>query len=98
MNNDVFISRHIFMGFTNCNSFLISYTIRPSESFDSIYSRAELTFYYKLHFWLFTPYKPVKRVSSVLLFDNNGVMDNNLLVQMTGWEGEDSKLIVTGRR
>lgn len=84
------------MGFTACGRYLMSYTARPSENFGI--SWGELTFIYRLHFWLFCPYKPVRKVTSVLLFDNNGVCDNNLLIEISQWKTDDQKVLITGHR
>ncbi|CAG7837761.1 unnamed protein product [Allacma fusca] len=85
---------NVFMGFTDCGRYLLSYTARPSENFGV--SWGDLTFTYKLHFWLFVPYKPARKVSSILLFDNNGVCDNNLLIEISQWKKDDTRILITG--
>jgi len=84
------------MGFTNCGRYLVSYVVRSCENFGN--SWTDLCFIYKLYFWLFIPYKKAKKVAEVLLFDSNGVPDNNLLIQIAQWRLNDDRLIVVGQR
>lgn len=84
------------MGFTNCGRYLVSYTCRPTEHFGVFDSDA--TYMYTLHIWLFTPYTKIKKVSQVCLFDNNGVYDNNLLIEISQWDLDDDHLLITGHR
>ncbi|ODM91748.1 DDB1- and CUL4-associated factor 15 [Orchesella cincta] len=86
---------NIFMGFTNCGRYILSYTCRPSENFGSVFD-SDGTYMYTLHIWLFKPYSKVRKVSQVCLFDNNGVYDNNLLIDICQWEMDDSHLLITG--
>lgn len=84
------------MGFTDCGRFLLSYTIR--EEFDNTYNRNEMAFFYKLHFWLFAPYKMAKRIASIPLFCDSGVADNNLLIDISQWKSDETRLIIVGRK
>lgn len=86
------------MGFTNCGRYLLSYTCRPTEQFGAGVFDSDASYMYTLHIWLFTPYKSVRKVSQVSLFDNNGVYDNNLLMEISQWDLDDSHLLITGHR
>ena len=54
-------SSHVFLGFTKCGQFVMSYTCQMDAS-----EQTSLPFYlYKLQWWWFVPSKPLVKVSSV---------------------------------
>lgn len=91
------------MGFSHCNRYILSYTIRPVQHANihnmliqnenrpilDVEFDVESLYTYKLYFWLFTPFSVAKKYSSVLLFDRNGTADSNLLIQMCQWKYEE---------
>ena len=65
---------HIFLGFSKCGQYLLSYTQTTTEGdqFDLV----NFNYYYRLHWWLFLPYAKARKVAEVTLFANQ-VMCNS---------------------
>jgi hypothetical protein len=98
-------SGHIVMGFSHCNRYILTYTIRPVQNVQPLQNvefDVDTLYTYKLYFWLFNPFSVAKKYSSVLLFDRNGVTDISLIIQMCQWKYEnytnDKFLVIVGRR
>ena len=51
--------------------------------------------FFRLHWWLFTPYKKAKKVAEVMLFTNAGT-DMNLHLSFCQWPKDNSKVLVFG--
>ena len=62
-------SGHIFVGFSKCGQFLLSYT-QSNADINMADGFLTIKYNYRLHWWLFTPYKRAKKVAEVLLFSN----------------------------
>jgi len=88
------IAGHIFLGFTKCGQYLLSYTQTGTESdqFD-----ISFCYHYRLHWWLFQPYSKARKVSEVTLFTNQGVF-GNLSISVCQWPHDRSRLVVYGQQ
>ncbi len=85
---------HIFLGFSKCGQFLLSYT-QTSSDLDLATGGADLhiKYNYRLHWWLFVPYRRAKKVAEALLFSDSGVY-GGLHISFCQWPGDWSKLVV----
>jgi len=85
-------SGHVFLGFSRCGQFLLSYTQTNTENeqFDLSFN-----YYYRLHWWLFTPYSKARKIAEVTLFTNQGVY-GNLHISFCQWPGDMSRVVVYG--
>ncbi len=85
---------HIFLGFSKCGQFLLSYTQTTSD-IDLGAGGADLNikYNYRLHWWLFVPYKRAKKVAEALLFSDGGVY-GGLHISFCQWAGDWTKLVV----
>ena len=85
-------SGHVFLGFSRCGQFLLSYTQTNTENeqFDLSFN-----YYYRLHWWLFTPYSKARKIAEVTLFTNQGVY-GNLHISFCQWPGDLSRVVVYG--
>ena len=84
---------HIFLGFTKCGQFLLSYT---QTTVDVDLARdINIRFNYYLHFWLFVPSRRTKKVGEVLLFSDDGAT-GNLHISFSQWPHDEGKLVVYG--
>jgi DDB1- and CUL4-associated factor 15 len=83
---------HIFLGFSKCGQYLISYTQTTTEGepFD-----INFNYYYRLHWWLFTPYGKARKVAEVTLFANQGVY-GNLNITFCQWPRDHNRVVVFG--
>ena len=83
---------HVFLGFSKCGQFLLSYTQTSTENeqFDLSFN-----YYYRLHWWLFTPYSKARKVAEVTLFTNQGVY-GNLHISFCQWPSDVSRVVVYG--
>jgi len=83
---------HIFLGFSKCGQFLLSYTQTSTENeqFDLSFN-----YYYRLHWWLFLPYSKARKIAEVTLFTNQGVY-GNLHLSFCQWPGDLSRIVVYG--
>ena len=85
-------SGHVFLGFSRCGQFLLSYTQTNTENeqFDLSFN-----YYYRLHWWLFVPYAKARKVAEVTLFTNQGVY-GNLHISFCQWPGDMARVVVYG--
>ncbi len=85
---------HIFLGFSKCGQFLLSYT-QTSSDIDLGAGGADLNikYNYRLHWWLFVPYRRARKVAEALLFSDGGVY-GGLHISFCQWAGDWSKLVV----
>ena len=83
---------HVFLGFSKCGQFLLSYTQTSTENeqFDLSFN-----YYYRLHWWLFTPYSKARKVAEVTLFTDGGVY-GNLHISFCQWPSSVSRVVVYG--
>ena len=83
---------HVFLGFSKCGQFLLSYTQTSTENeqFDLSFN-----YYYRLHWWLFIPYSKARKIAEVTLFTNQGVY-GNLHINFCQWPGDLSRILVYG--
>ena len=83
---------HVFLGFSKCGQFLLSYTQTSTENeqFDLSFN-----YYYRLHWWLFTPYSKARKVAEVTLFTDQGVY-GNLHISFCQWPGDMTRVVVYG--
>lgn len=83
---------HVFLGFSKCGQFLLSYTQTSTENeqFDLSFN-----YYYRLHWWLFLPYSKARKIAEVTLFTNQGVY-GNLHISFCQWPGDLSRIVVYG--
>jgi len=86
------VAGHVFLGFSKCGQFLLSYTQTTTEN-DSM--DLNFSYYYRLHWWVFLPYTKARKVAEVTLFSNQGV-NGNLYIAFCQWPGDQSKLVVYG--
>ncbi|CAH3987962.1 unnamed protein product [Pieris brassicae] len=83
------LRNHIFMGFSQCGQYLLSFT------FSSRTRGFEESTKYTLHFLSWVPGKLVKPVHSVPLFGDECV-DSNITISMAQWKHNTSVLVVYG--
>lgn len=82
---------HVFLGFTKCGQFVVSYTLQMDES-----ERTGLPFYtYKLHWWWFVPSRPLVKISEVRLFGEQDIL-YDLYVLFCEWPEDSSQVLVFG--
>ena len=83
---------HIFLGFSKCGQFLLSYTQTTTEGdmFD-----VNFNYYYRLHWWVFLPYAKARKVAEVTLFANQGVY-GNLHITFCQWPHDHTRVVVLG--
>jgi len=77
---DLFKKGHVFIGFSCCGKYLLSYfyTIQaPDESVNFLPYRA---YSYSLHWWLFDLWSPLKIVNQVKLFHNEDINEELLIM------------------
>ena len=94
---------HIFLGFSKCGQYLLSYTQTTTEGdqFDLV----NFNYYYRLHWWLFLPYAKARKVAEVTLFANQVTCNSHkswaefISFSTSGsvWESADSILPVVWR-
>lgn len=86
---------HIFLGFSKCGQFLLSYTQTAGDNLDMAGDFLRIPYHYRLHWWLFVPYKRAKKVAEVMLFTNAGA-DGNLHLSVCQWPKDEQKVLVFG--
>ncbi len=86
---------HIFLGFSKCGQFLLSYTQTTSDIDLAGGADLNIKYNYRLHWWLFVPYRRAKKVAEALLFSNSGVY-GGLHISFCQWPGDWTKLVVYG--
>ncbi len=87
---------HVFMGFTACGQFLLSYT-QTADDLDLEGGGGELDLLrhdYRLHWWLFLPYRRAKKVAEAMLFSDDGGVFGNLHLSFCQWPGDATRLVV----
>ena len=85
---------HIFMGFSKCGQFLLSYT-QTEADVDLVTLVPHFHYHYRLHWWLFIPYKKAKKVAEVTLFSNTSAA-GNLHISFCQWPRDNKKVLVFG--
>ncbi|XP_069783505.1 DDB1- and CUL4-associated factor 15 isoform X2 [Narcine bancroftii] len=91
VDDDYLLAGHIFLGFTKCGGYVLSYTRDvPEQEFD------ELPYYvYYLYWWKFNIHDKLKKVRQVHLFKDQEVY-SDLYLTVCEWPSDPSKLIVFG--
>uniref|UniRef100_UPI00398E97B9 DDB1- and CUL4-associated factor 15 isoform X2 n=1 Tax=Pristiophorus japonicus TaxID=55135 RepID=UPI00398E97B9 len=91
VDDDFLLAGHIFLGFTKCGRYVLSYTRDvPEQEFD------ELPYYvYYLYWWKFNIHDKLKKVRQVHLFKDQEVY-SDLYLTVCEWPSDPSKLIVFG--
>ncbi|XP_068630487.1 uncharacterized protein [Battus philenor] len=85
-----YLRKHIFMGFSQCGQFLLSFTYSCNTQ---VYFRESSKF--TLHFLSWVPGKVVKPVHSVPLFGDDCV-DSKVTISMAQWKHNPGVLVVYG--
>ena len=83
---------HVFLGFSKCGQFLLSYT--QTEADIDLSSIPHLQYHYRLHWWLFVPYRRAKKVAEISLF-NQGA-GGNLHLSFCQWPQDTGKVLIFG--
>ncbi|XP_037094510.1 uncharacterized protein LOC119114506 [Pollicipes pollicipes] len=86
------LSNHIFLGFSKCGQFVISYT--QSTEFDET-SMIYMQFRYRLHWWIFVPHQKLRKAAEVTLFGEQTV-ESRLFLAVCYWPEEDHRVVVYG--
>lgn len=84
---------HVFLGFSSCDRFLISYT----ESLEVANHTGFLSHIYTLHWWLWNPSCKAKKVGSVRLFANEEI-ECSLFLCYAEWPTSKGHVVVYGWR
>lgn len=92
--NSAVLTNHIFLGFSKCGNFIISYT---QSTYDDVSSGSFMEVRYRLYWWLFRHHRPLKRVCDVALFDDSRI-HHRLLLAVCYWPGDLTRILVYGRR
>ncbi|XP_061737286.1 DDB1- and CUL4-associated factor 15 [Nerophis ophidion] len=80
---------HIFLGFTKCGRYVLSYTRDCGEDDD-------FSFYnYHLYWWEFNLHSRLKQVQYVRLFAGEEIY-NDLYLMVCGWPNDQSKIVIFG--
>lgn len=86
---------HVFLGFTKCGQFLLSYT----HSCDTDDHTLQMVHRYRLHWWVFVPYAPLRKVAEVFLFGDQDLQESiydNIFISVCQWPRDLSKILVYG--
>ncbi|XP_076030743.1 uncharacterized protein LOC143018969 isoform X2 [Oratosquilla oratoria] len=86
---------HIFLGFTKCGQFVLSYT----HSCDTDDHTLQMIHRYRLHWWLFVPYAPLRKVAEVMLFGDQDLQESvyeNIFISVCQWPKDLAKILVYG--
>ncbi|XP_050712340.1 uncharacterized protein LOC126996160 isoform X2 [Eriocheir sinensis] len=88
---------HVFLGFTKCGQFVLSYT----HSSDTDDHTLQMEHRYRLHWWVFVPYSPLRKVAEVMLFGDQTLQANvyafeNVFISLCQWPRDMSKILVYG--
>ncbi|XP_064106523.1 uncharacterized protein LOC135215584 isoform X1 [Macrobrachium nipponense] len=86
---------HIFLGFTKCGQFVLSYT----HSCDTDDHTLQIMHRYRLHWWVFVPYAPLRKVAEVMLFGDQDLQESlceNVFISVCQWPKDMSKIFVYG--
>uniref|UniRef100_A0A8C5W820 DDB1 and CUL4 associated factor 15 n=1 Tax=Leptobrachium leishanense TaxID=445787 RepID=A0A8C5W820_9ANUR len=79
---------HIFLGFTKCGRFVLSYTSSVLDDDYSFYS-------YTLYWWQFQVHSKLRLIRQVRLFPDEDIY-NDLFLTVCEWPSDGSKVIVFG--
>eukprot|EP00095_Tigriopus_kingsejongensis_P003546 maker-scaffold106_size358372-snap-gene-2.37 protein:Tk03546 transcript:maker-scaffold106_size358372-snap-gene-2.37-mRNA-1 annotation:"PREDICTED: uncharacterized protein LOC100570502 isoform X2" len=82
---------HIFLGFSKCGQFLLSYTQTTADI--ELMGDIHINYHYRLHWWSFIPYKRAKKMAEVMLFSNQGA-PGNLHLSVCQWPSDAKKIVV----
>ncbi|XP_028033639.1 uncharacterized protein LOC114245576 [Bombyx mandarina] len=85
-----YLREHVFMGFSQCGQFLLSFTYSCNSQ---VYFRESSKF--TLHFLLWVPGRVVRPVHSVPLFGDDSV-DSKVTISMAQWKHNPGVLVVYG--
>jgi len=88
-------SGHIFLGFSNCGQFLLSYTCTPNETGTPSASGFAFNYVYRLHWWNWIPYAKAKKVAEVTLFTDHDV-SGSLHISFCQWPMDSTRMVVFG--
>ncbi|XP_045622574.1 uncharacterized protein [Procambarus clarkii] len=86
---------HVFLGFTKCGQFVLSYT----HSCDTDDHTLQMIHRYRLHWWVFIPYAPLRKVAEVMLFGDQDLQEGlyeNIFISLCQWPRDLSKILVYG--
>ncbi|KAG7154412.1 DDB1- and CUL4-associated factor 15-like, partial [Homarus americanus] len=86
---------HVFLGFTKCGQFVLSYT----HSCDTDDHTLQMIHRYRLHWWVFVPYAPLRKVAEVMLFGDQDLQESlyeNFFISLCQWPRDLSKILVYG--
>lgn len=86
---------HVFLGFTKCGQFVLSYT----HSCDTDDHTLQMIHRYRLHWWVFVPYAPLRKVAEVMLFGDQDLQESlyeNIFISLCQWPRDLSKILVYG--
>ncbi|XP_053406182.1 uncharacterized protein LOC123536223 [Mercenaria mercenaria] len=82
---------HVFLGFTKCGQFVVSYTCQMDAE-----EQTGLPYYmYKLQWWWFVPSKPLIKISEVQLFGEQDILQD-LYILFCEWPEDRSQVLVFG--
>ncbi|XP_077379934.1 DDB1- and CUL4-associated factor 15 isoform X2 [Festucalex cinctus] len=79
---------HIFLGFTKCGRYVLSYTRDCGEDDFSFYT-------YHLYWWEFNLHSRLKQVQYVRLFAGEEIY-NDIYLTVCGWPNDQSKIVIFG--
>ena len=82
---------HVFLGFNNDGTYVISYT----ESFGAIDQTGLPSYMYRLHWWLFRFNQKMIKVHTVRLFANEEII-SSLQLYYAEWPEDKTKILVYG--
>ncbi|XP_077462301.1 DDB1- and CUL4-associated factor 15 isoform X1 [Stigmatopora argus] len=89
VNEEFLRAGHIFLGFTKCGRYILSYTRDCGEDDD-------FSFYtYHLYWWEFNLHSRLKQVQHVRLFAGEEIY-NDLYLTVCGWPYDQSKIVIFG--
>ncbi|XP_025905652.1 DDB1- and CUL4-associated factor 15, partial [Nothoprocta perdicaria] len=80
--------RHIFLGFSKCGRYVLSYTSSGGDDVFSFYM-------YHLYWWEFNVHSRLRLVRQVRLFQDEEIY-SDLYLTVCEWPGDSSKVIVFG--
>lgn len=84
---------HVFLGFTKCGQFVVSYTCTMDADHQSVLPVC--TYEYRLQWWWFVPNQPLKKVSEVKLFGEEE-LTVDLYISFCEWPSDHTKVLIFG--
>ncbi|UYV64464.1 DCAF15 [Cordylochernes scorpioides] len=91
VSESILQSGHVFLGFTKDSQYVLSYTFQIESGDHSYFYQ----YRYKLHWWHFVPYRPLKKVYEAKLFGDQDI-SQELKLAVCQWPTDDTKLLVYG--